>query len=705
MKSDSWKFKRLRQRVLLWLPAFLFISGIVVGDVTLVSSSSIQPKRQLKTVIVADYYPYTFINKEGIPDGFSVDLAKAVTQVMGMDLEIKADTWDRARQQLKTGEIDFLPMMAYSEERDKVFDFTAPHTIAYDAFFSRKDGWQLNTLENLKGLDIIVMKDDQAHDYLRSSGLVDSERLILVESLPEALRLLSSGKGDAALMPKLVGLMVMNDLNLTNLTQSQVVVESYNRPFSFAVKEGNQLLLERFSQGLSIVKNTGQYREIYGKWFGAVEPKELTLKSVLNYIVGTLLILLAIGSGFALWSFFLRKQVALRTRKLADEIVERKQAEKALKVSEERFRRLAENARDIIYRMSLPDGIYEYVSPAVSEVFGYTPDEFCRSPQLIRKIIHPDWYGYFDEQWSKLLRGDMPPTYEYQIIHKSGDVRWVNQRNMLIRDDKGCIIAIEAIVTDITERKRAEEEIRQLNQELEQRVAERTAQLEAANKELEAFAYSVSHDLRAPLRHIDGFLELFQSRTVSQSDEESQHYLENISDAAKRMGTLIDNLLSFSRMGRYEMSKLRVDLGELTQDVIREFEPESRGRNIHWQIADLPVVTGDRAMLRVVLVNLISNALKFTQPRQQAEIEIGWLREGETESVIFVRDNGVGFDMRYVDKLFGVFQRLHRADEFEGTGIGLANVRRIINRHGGRTWAEGKVDQGATFYFSLPLHF
>jgi light-regulated signal transduction histidine kinase (bacteriophytochrome) len=168
------------------------------------------------------------------------------------------------------------------------------------------------------------------------------------------------------------------------------------------------------------------------------------------------------------------------------------------------------------------------------------------------------------------------------------------------------------------------------------------------------------------------------------------------------MGVLIDDLLSFSRMGRSEMSKAQIDLGELVQDVIREFRTEAEGRNIRWNLPPLPVVTGDRAMLRIVLVNLISNALKFTRSRSQTEIEIGWMPGPETETIVFVRDNGVGFDMKYADKLFGVFQRLHRADEFEGTGIGLANVHRIINRHGGRTWAEAEINHGATFYFSLP---
>ena len=243
--------------------------------------------------------------------------------------------------------------------------------------------------------------------------------------------------------------------------------------------------------------------------------------------------------------------------------------------------------------------------------------------------------------------------------------------------------------------------IRQLNTDLERRVAARTVELEATNRELEAFTYSVSHDLRAPVRHIAGFSDLLEKKAQASLDETGRRYLANIADSAKRMGNLIDDLLMFSRMARSELQATPVPLDKLVGEVIKELEPELRHRTVRWRIGALPMVHADPAMLRLVLTNLVSNAVKYTGPRAEAEIEIG-AEHKDGECVVSVRDNGVGFDMAYASKLFGVFQRLHGADEFEGTGIGLANVRRIVHRHGGRTWAEGQVGHGATFYISLP---
>jgi PAS domain S-box-containing protein len=300
------------------------------------------------------------------------------------------------------------------------------------------------------------------------------------------------------------------------------------------------------------------------------------------------------------------------------------------------------------------------------------------------EIIGKDWFQTFvpanDRQdviegFQQCMGGRIEPIgyVESPVLTQNGRKRLIAWHHAILRDSEENIVGILSSDADITEKKRSEEQITRLNQDLQLRASA----LEAASKELKGFTYSVSHDLRAPLRHIDGFIELLREQAKGALDEQGLHYMHCISDAVQKMGRLVDALLSFARMRHHAMAVQPVALGLLVQGVIRELEPDNADRNIDWRVGDLPVVSGDAAMLQTVWVNLISNALKFTRPRQQAKIEIGSLPCHNSNAVMFVRDNGAGFDMTYADKLFGLFQRLHHTDEFEGTGIGLANVQRI----------------------------
>jgi PAS domain S-box-containing protein len=378
---------------------------------------------------------------------------------------------------------------------------------------------------------------------------------------------------------------------------------------------------------------------------------------------------------------------------------EHHRATDALRLNERRFRALIERSTDGIAVIDASNRIL-YLSPAVAQIEGYSVEELAGKNGFDH--THPDDRPLVEDYVRQMLENPGKPIpVLWRRRHKDGHWLWLEGVATNLLDDP----AVAGIVTnyrDVTARKQAEEEIRELNQTLEQRVLERTDELAAANRELEAFSYSVSHDLRAPLRHVQGYTDMLARATNGQLSEKAQRYLRIISDASVDMGRLIDDLLSFSRMGRAEMNADEIDLGLLVQQVRTMPEVATGDRRIDWVIPPLPRVRVDLAMLRVVLVNLLGNAVKFTRTRDVARIEIGSAGREGVHEIIFVRDNGVGFDMAYQDKLFGVFQRLHSQEEFEGTGIGLANVKRVINRHGGRVWAESTPGQGATFFFTLP---
>lgn len=383
----------------------------------------------------------------------------------------------------------------------------------------------------------------------------------------------------------------------------------------------------------------------------------------------------------------------------ARDVTDLKRTEQELRLSRERLALALKAGHSGTFDWDMQNNVDRW-TPEVEEVHGLAPGEFG---------------GKFEDWEALVLPADLPSAKaciesslktgelagEWRIHRRdNGQVRWITARAKILNDEKGKPWRMIGVNMDVTERKQAEEEVLKLNDELEQRVIQRTAELEAANKELEAFTYSVSHDLRAPLRHISGYSKILSEEFSCDLPADAQHHVQRILEGTRRMGQLVDDLLNLGRVGRKELSLQVAGLRSIVDEVIESLKSEVGDRQVEWKIGDLPYVECDTALIQQVFQNLLSNALKFTRPRARAVIEIGQeARDGG--SVVYIRDNGVGFRMKYADKLFGIFQRLHRAEDFEGTGVGLATVQRIIQKHGGRIWAEAELDKGAAFYFEL----
>lgn len=466
---------------------------------------------------------------------------------------------------------------------------------------------------------------------------------------------------------------------------------------------------------------------------------EKALSSRLRLMLGLLIILVI---AFAIYyryrvkkksNLLLEGLVTDRMRELRQKINELEKAKKDLRENEQFLANIFESVQDGVSVLNL--------DMTIRHVNGVMKRWYAKNLPLEGKLCYQAYHN-----------ADKPcdpcPTIhclksgetEHEIVpgFHGSPVEFIELFSYPMKDrDSGEITGVVEFVRDITKRKQAEKELQKHRDHLKELVKERTKELEdktakleksqkslallledvnesraeldisnkkleTSNKELEAFAYSVSHDLRAPLRHINGFAELLRSHSADQLGEKNRSYLDKIITASQNMGTLIDDLLVFSRIGRQEILKIPVKLNPMIESIKDEFKPELKDRIVSWQIDQLGTVRADPGLIKQVFVNLLSNALKFTRPRKEVKIDVGIKKSDKGEKIIYVKDNGVGFDMKYYDKLFGVFQRLHSSSDFEGTGVGLANVQRIIHRHGGKIWAESEIDKGAAFYFSLP---
>lgn len=798
---------------------FAVFCALITTFTTLLQVSDAQslPANPQKIVYGGDRYypPYEFLDDKNRPGGFHIDLIHAIGKTRGFDVEIRLGNWDGALSAFKEGHIDILAMF-HSEDRKRYADFAEPHTIVYHEIFVRKTFSHISSIEELRGYEVIVQRGAFAHEYLQKE--LAGTHLITVDTEADALRLLASGSHDCALVTGRGGRHAIREYKLSGLTVtgSPLLPQAY----SFAVRSGNTALLKQLNEGLSILKETGQFDEIYEKWFGH-PPQPLDLVSALRYALWVLSPLALITLIALAWSWSLRRKVARRTHDLniqlseriraeeslrrsesllriagklsrlggwrvnveenlviwSDEvaaihemppgyspsveegisfyapefkekirevftacaqdglpydeelqiitrsgrrvwvrtvgeaerdetgkitvvqgafqdITERKQSEKKIKESEETYRNLFHNAQVGLFRTRISDGKILESNAQLAKMFGYdSRDEFIAEYKTSGNYVDP---GTREKMLQEIKNNGFVSNYAARFYRRDGSVFWARY-SAKIYPDKGWI---EGVAEDITDRKRAEEEIIRLNAELEQRVIERTAQLEQSSRELEAFSYSVSHDLRAPLRAIDGYANILIEEYSPHLGSEGSHICSVISENALQMGKLIDDLLAFSRAGRAEMQYHPVDMEALAKSVFNELTtPEDRKR-IAFRIASIPKAMGDAVLLRQVWMNLLGNAIKYSSKKEQAVVEVNALQEGG--NVVFsVRDNGAGFDMKYAKKLFGVFQRLHSQKDFEGTGVGLAIAHRIITRHGGRIWAEGETGKGATFYFYL----
>ncbi len=699
-----------------------------------------------------DFPPYAMVDKNGQPEGFSIDLIKAVADAMGLAIKITTGPWDKVWNDLVAGRIDMLPIVAKSPERQLLVDFSLPHTETYDAFFVRRGAPPIPNIDAARGKEIVVMRSDAAHHQLLARHFQGN--LILVDTIPAGLALIASGQHDAFLCSKLIGTMVIKEHGLKNLAAGPPIPD-YKRVFSFAVKKGDAELLEKLNQGLLIIKTNREYDRIYEKWLAADDPWRRLEKYLWPAVAAAAAVALIVGVWLVLLQLLVKKRtrelrlaqegleerVARRTAELAqanaalqNEINERIQAEEALKrqhtilaainrvfresLTCENEEQLGETCLDVAEKLTGSN--FGFIGELNQEgklddlAICYSGWEACKIPGTEKLVLPKDLhvhgiYGVCLKEGRSEIANDPashpdrvgvpeghPPLTAFLGVplkyggKTMGMIGLANKEGGYTLADQEAVEALSVAVVEAFMRHRAEKDLQQ-----------RTAQLEAANKELEAFSYSVSHDLKTPVRAIEGFSRMLAADHAQQLDEEGLRFLNVICSNTRLMAQLIDDLLALSRLGRQQVRKSQINLSDMAKRLFQELRDQAPERDIRLAMGDLPPAFADPNLIAMVLTNLLANAIKYTRTKVTAVIEVGGRSENQ-ETVFYVRDNGVGFDDRYVDKLFGVFQRLHRGDEYEGTGVGLAIVKRIVDMHGGRVWAEGKVDGGAAFYFALP---
>ncbi len=688
-----------------------------------------------------DYPPYCMVDKQGQPEGFSVDLFKAAADAVGLHVTIQVGLWENIKADLAQGKIDALPLVGRTPEREKLYDFTMPYLSLHGAVFAREGTGIVKSVEDLKDKTIVVMKGDNAEEFVRRHRI--SEHIVTTRTYEEAFRELADGKFDAVITQRVMGIELLKKMAIPSITPLSIQLPEFRQDFCFAVKEGDDRLLSRLNEGLSIVIANGTYERIKLKWLGPDIKERLSLKDVLMVVFYTVFPLLILGSVVSI--VILQREVRRRTKSLHDEVSGHR---KTLAMLAEQEVLIRENERQIrLLLNSTAEGIYgidtegncTFVNQSALKILGY------EEPGIIGKNMH-DLIHHTGPGGDKISRDECLIFRAYREglgYHSDSEVFWRSDGTSfpveyfsypIVQD--GQVTGAVVTFLDIHERKKAENELIRLKNDLEIEVAKRTRELqekiqkldksqkamlymvedlnritselkkerrslELSNQELEAFAYSVSHDLRAPLRAIDGFSRFLLEDYGDRLDDEGRRFIHTIRANTAGMDRLISDLLSLSRISRVEMNPVPTDMTDMAVSMFHETATDEEKKSFDFSVAPLQTVSCDISLMKQVWKNLIGNALKYSSRSSIRNISIR-CDLTETEVVFCVEDRGAGFDERYKDRMFGVFQRLHKDEEFEGSGVGLAIVHRIVQRHGGRVWAEGGIGEGARIFFSLP---
>ncbi|MDR3581590.1 MAG: transporter substrate-binding domain-containing protein [Oryzomonas sp.] len=681
------KIRLIRQVACLWA-----VFAVAAFNAPITACAESAPKaKQLLLLGDRDYPPVNFI-ENGVAKGVMIDIVRAISQAVGRQVKIELTDWKDAQVRVQKGEADGLIGMSVTEERKKLFDFTEPVARNEFSLFVRSTEMSIRGINDLAGLTVAVTGGGLPRQFMETrSGI----RLVPVDTYRDGLERLTDGRVDVFAADRWVAAYTAQKNHIHGV---KIVGAPFaSLPAAIAFRKGNPQLVGECNRAIEELQRNGTIGRVLDTW----RPQEMvfiTQGRVREIVIAAVSVFLLIIAAFmALWIAALKKQIR-----------ERKRTEESLRLSEDRLRATIEKTPNVAVQWYDEQGRILFWNQASERIFGWNAEDAI-GRTLGQLIFTPEEGVSFRDMLPQIKQnGKTIGPCEFNFHRKDGTEGVCLSTIFDIPFEEGTSLFV-CMDVDVTERKQADTEIRLLLEqvqqnamELEKHVAERTAQLKAANEQLEAFAYSVSHDLKAPLRGIDGYSRLLLQDYAPHLDDDGRFFIITIRESAQQMQQLIDDLLAYSRLERRNMAVGAIQLPAFADAVLDTFSSQMASRGITLKKTINPAtIQADAEGLGIALRNLVDNSIKFTLNTPEPVIEIGG-NVTETSYVLWVRDNGIGFDMQYHDRIFEIFQRLQRAEEYPGTGIGLALVNKSMERMNGRTWAESKTGKGATFYLEVP---